>query len=245
LLWFAGLGAAATVAFSLWRLPSHELAGNVRGVRVSPPPERQLLADGSVAEVNHGGQFDVAFAPQERRVRLRDGEVHLSVAKDTTRPFVVEAGAIRVRAVGTAFNVRLERDGVEVLVTEGVVEVEQPPSAPQPVAAGERARVSAGQRPVVTTEKPETVARELAWRAVRLEFEGLPLHAVVAEFNLRNARQLAIGDSAAGNVRVAGTFRADEPEAFARLLEAGFGLTVDRPATGAWVLRTAAPRAGK
>jgi transmembrane sensor len=89
---------------------------------------------------------------------------------------------------------------------------------------------------------PATVARELAWRAVRLEFEALPLDAVVVEFNLRNARQLVIGDPAAGRVKVAGVFRADEPEAFARLLEASFGIAVDRHPEGAWVLRSAAGR---
>ena len=80
----------------------------------------------------------------------------------------------------------------------------------------------------------------MAWRGERLEFEGLPLRAVVAEFNLRNSRQLVIGDAAAGRVKVAGTFRADEPEAFARLLEAGFGLTIERHDAGAWVLHSAA-----
>ncbi len=80
---------------------------------------------------------------------------------------------------------------------------------------------------------------------MRLEFEGLPLASVVTEFNLRNTLQLAIGDTAAGRVKVAGTFQADQPEAFARLLEAGFGIAVERRSVGAWLLRTAPPAARK
>jgi transmembrane sensor len=171
--------------------------------------------------------------------------VHLTVAKDAARPFVVEAGGVFVRAVGTAFYVRRERDDVDVLVTEGVVQVESPAGPPVPVVCGERAHVGADLRPVVSAEKPETIERELAWRAVRLEFEGLPLGAVVAEFNLRNTLQLAIGDVAAGRVKVAGTFQADKPAAFARLLEAGFGIAVERRASGAWMLRSAPPAAKK
>lgn len=242
LAWFASLavaGLAAALAVLVLRWPAPESPAGAPGMRVIPPPERQTLADGSIAEPNHGAHLEFAFAAAERRVRLRVGEVHLSVAKDAARPFVVEAGGVLVRAVGTAFNVRLDRDGVEVLVTEGRVEVEPPSAAVVPVASGERARVGAAGRTIVTPQPPESIARDLAWRGERLEFEGLPLRAVVAEFNLRNTRQLAIGDAVAGRVKVAGTFRADEPEAFARLLEAGFGIAVDRRDSGAWVLRSA------
>src|SRR3546814_19688281 len=45
------------------------------------------------------------------------------VAKDRARPFVVEVGDVRVRAVGTAFGVKRTAGGVDVQVTEGVVEV--------------------------------------------------------------------------------------------------------------------------
>ncbi|MEY2878849.1 MAG: hypothetical protein RLZZ15_1229 [Verrucomicrobiota bacterium] len=244
---FAGLGVAAAITglFCLGPSSAPESSSITPSVRVIARPEAQALADGSVAEVNHGGRLELAFGAAERRVRLREGEVHLTVAKDAARPFLVEAGGVTVRAVGTAFNVRRERDAVEIIVTEGRVEVESAGRAPAPLAAGERARVEPGKRPQVAAADPAAVARELAWRAVRLEFEALPLELVVVEFNLRNARQLAIGDAAAGRVKVAGTFRADEPEAFARLLEASFGIAVERRAEGAWVLCSAAAPAKK
>ncbi|MBL9201107.1 MAG: FecR domain-containing protein [Opitutaceae bacterium] len=238
----AGAGVATAIALLMWPAPSAlpEPPVGVPSVRVIARPEQQALVDGSVAELNHGGNLEVAFGAAERRVRLRDGEVHLTVAKDAARPFVVEAGGVNVRAIGTAFNVRRDLDSVDVIVTEGRVQLETKRGAPVPLAAGERARVTPGERPVVSAAEPSAVARELAWRAVRLEFEALPLEAVIVEFNLRNARQLTIGDPAAGRVKVAGTFRADEPEAFARLLEVSFGIAVERAATGPWVLRSAA-----
>jgi transmembrane sensor len=241
----AALAAAAAVAIAFWWpvpvAPRTETEGPsaIAAVRVLPRPEPQTLADGSVAEAREGARLEVAFDATERRVRLDEGEVHLTVAKEAARPFVVEVGGVKVRAVGTAFSVRLDRDQVDVLVTEGRVEVESPGGAPVPVAGGERARMGADRRPVVAVEKPEVIERALAWRTVRLEFEGLPLAAVVAEFNLRNTLQLAIGDAAAGRVKVAGTFQADKPEAFARLLEAGFGIAVERRPTGPWLLRSA------
>jgi len=90
--------------------------------------EKRALPDGSVVELKDGSRIDVEYAPELRRVRLH-GEAHFVVAKDATRPFVVEAGGVAVRAVGTAFNVRLEGGTVDVLVTEGRVQVEAAASA--------------------------------------------------------------------------------------------------------------------
>lgn len=85
--------------------------------------ERVSLADGSIVELNSASEVSVSFSPAERRVRLVRGEAHFTVAKNPARPFLVEAGTLAVRAVGTAFNVRLGGKDVEVLVTEGRVAV--------------------------------------------------------------------------------------------------------------------------
>jgi transmembrane sensor len=85
--------------------------------------ERVVLADGSVVELNADSEVRVDLAPRERRVALVRGEAHFTVAHDTARPFIVSAHGIAVRAVGTAFNVRLATSAVEVLVTEGKVSV--------------------------------------------------------------------------------------------------------------------------
>jgi len=243
LLWPAGTAAVTAVALTVWLAPPGPVPpvaapAPVAGLRVIPRPEPVALEDGSLAQVNHGGRMELAFAVEERRVRLTEGEAHFTVRRDPGRPFVVEAGDITVRAIGTAFSVHRTPGGVDVLVTEGRVEVAAPAGVRVPVAVGERARVGADLRPAVVAAKPELIERALAWRAVRLEFDGLPLAAVVTEFNLRNALQLEIGDAPAGRLRVAGTFQADKPEAFARLLEAGFGITLERRSGSAWVLRT-------
>jgi len=85
--------------------------------------ERVVLADGSIVELNAGTEVRVQLAPGERRITLAAGEAHFTVAHDKTRPFIVTAGHVAVRALGTAFNVRRAASAVEVLVTEGKVGV--------------------------------------------------------------------------------------------------------------------------
>jgi len=59
------------------------------------------LADGSRLTLDERSRVSVQYETATRRVRLEFGEVLFEVAKDPKRPFVVQAGNIRVRAVGT------------------------------------------------------------------------------------------------------------------------------------------------
>jgi transmembrane sensor len=79
------------------------------------------LPDGSTVYLNASSGIDVRYTKGARHVNLLRGEAHFSVAKDVARPFVVTAGEVAVKAVGTAFNVRRESSSVEVFVTEGRV----------------------------------------------------------------------------------------------------------------------------
>lgn len=250
---WAALGAAATlalgfVAFNALRDPRHAAETEVGAFR------KLELPDGSVAQLNTDSALDVAFTAAERRVRVVRGEVFFTVANDAARPFLVAAGPVVVRAVGTAFNVRHRADAVEVLVTEGRValaEVERvdpnalaSPSSSDPARWGQRApppELSAGDRaviplpaaradpapaaaPVIERVPAPAVQRALAWQERRLEFDAAPLAEVVREFNRYNRRQLVLADSTLAARRFSGAFRADGLESFVRLLEIDFGV---------------------
>lgn len=197
----------------------------------------KVLPDGSVVELRAGAKLEVAYRRAVRDVRLVAGEAHFSVAKNKARPFVVHAGKIAVRAVGTAFNVRLQPDRVEVLVTEGKVHVDNQEAPAQAVLS--QPLLVAGERAVISTRDPEPQAvvaavdarqieQALAWQHQRLEFSDQPLTAIVAEFNRHGSTKLVLGDPALANLRIGGNFRADNAEAFVRLLESAFGVRAER-----------------
>jgi transmembrane sensor len=134
----AGLAAAAALWVAL--APPAWNGGATPVAAPAPPtvavrPLVQMLPDGTAVELNTGADLAVEFTPQVRGVRLLRGEAHFAVAKDQARPFVVAVGAIEIRAVGTAFNVRVEPAAVQVLVTEGQVAVEAPRAGDDPAGA--------------------------------------------------------------------------------------------------------------
>lgn len=255
-----GVAAALVVVFFAFdpedspRSPAAELVQ-----MPSAAEDRLMLEDGSVVELNRGAHVTVQFTSGERRVRLDRGEAHFAVTKDTSRPFIVTAHGIDVRAVGTAFNVRMDAAALEVLVTEGRVRVDgahpaassrgsrkdrlaEAPLVPL-LQARQRAVVSLLDRPEpaqIATLTPGEIERVLAWQHRLLDFTAASLTEIVAEFNRRNVVQLVLVDSDLGRVRLSGSFRSDNIDGFVNLLEAGFGVKAERRGESEVRLRKAA-----
>lgn len=232
-----GVAAAVLVGvfgLALWRSERGPAPAAVTGGLVRHN-QKITFEDGSVAELRDGSRIEHTFSVKERRVRLVSGEAHFTVAKDAGRPFLVEAGGVAVRAVGTAFNVRLDGASVDVLVTEGRVQVAAfaaPAEAARVAETG--ALVSARERTVVSIDAPaapevvavstEQMGEVLAWQAPRFQFYETPLVEAVAEFNRHNTHRLVLGDPKLGARRIGGTFRTDNVEGFVSLLRLTLGV---------------------
>ena len=242
------LAAAAAVGLSFiysWHAPAAPAVTSYLQVN-----ERLALPDGSRVELKDGSRIVVQYSDRERRVKLTGGEAQFSVWQDARRPFIVEAGGIEVRAVGTVFNVRLEDRTVAVLVTEGRVKVNR--EAPAATSGGSVAEVmlAAGEQtavplavdavqaaPVVVPATSEQISQSLAWQTPRLQFWETPLAEAVAEFNRLNRFQIVIGDAELGRRLIGGTFRPDNVEGFVRLLETTLDVRSDRRGDHETVLR--------
>ena len=226
---FAGIGLAAALALGSF-LGWHALRppATIHYTTTVAGYERARLDDGSTLELNAASAARVQFTAAERRVELTNGEAHFAVAHDTARPFIVNAGGIAVRAVGTAFNVRYTDAGaIEVTVTEGKVAVSGAERV-DPDALSNAIFVTAGQRivlprhappPTVEQVDPATLRAALAWQSRLADFAEAPLADVIARFNTRSRIQLFIADETLADRRIGGTFALDESEAFVRLLE--------------------------
>jgi transmembrane sensor len=159
------------------------------------------------------------------------------VARDARRPFDVTAGDTVVRAVGTAFSVRLHGEKqVDVLVAEGRVAIDpadasvaekRPDPVAQPTAstlsAGETVSIKAHRRLKVQKISDEDVPRKLAWTQGRLWFDRATLAEAVAEFNRYNRRQLVIDDPAIMSLHIGGAFDATDLDSFVAALQT-FGI---------------------
>jgi len=215
----------------------HPFAASEPAFHATAPGEMRTiaLADGSAITLSSASAIEVHLSRTARRIVLDHGEAYFSVAQDRQRPFTVAAGTRKAVAVGTRFAVRRDPEETRIVVTEGVVRLEAqvvPDGSPAPSAlltAGSIANAR-GSSVLVRTASVADAEQIVSWRSGYLSFRDTPLATAVAEFNRYGSRQLVVGDAAVATIRIGGHFRWSNSEAFARLLEEGFGVRIERQA---------------
>lgn len=185
------------------------------------------LTDGSQVVLNTDTRIRVDLTDTERRVQLDKGEAFFDVARDATRPFVVQVGDKRVTAVGTKFSVRRVGDDIRVTVTEGKVRIDQPEAQSSPLLEAGNIAQTADTETLIRESSPPEVEQLLSWRSGYLVFEATPLADAVAEFNRYSPRKIVIEDAATAALRIGGNFRTDNAEAFLWLVQSGFPVNVE------------------
>lgn len=199
------------------------------------------LGDGSTVTLNTRSEISVDLSRDYRIVRLIRGEARFNVAKDAARPFIVDTGLARVRALGTTFDVRITDAQVAVTLLEGRVEVAPtakgaaPPLEPVILRPGQRLalEISTGEHQV----RDVPPGRVNAWLDRQLIFEEALLGEVVTEANRYLPNPVVIGDPSLESIHVSGVIRAGSLDSLVGSLEASFPIQARETPDGAVLVR--------
>jgi len=244
---------ASVVALGLLFRPTSYDTGiaEVRDVR---------LSDGSDVILGARSSLKVAFRRHERRVALTAGVAFFSVAKNASRPFIVELGNKEVRVVGTKFEIRREPDEIRVSVVEGTVEIMELPERMRDlnpkVVLNSRASIEpraerilgAGQE--VTTTSADVIpnpramphGEPAAWRHGRLVYVDAPLKDVIADANRYTREPIEIAGGRIANIRVSVTYPSNQVEQMVPALARALSLDLEYKESGGLVLKEKEPR---
>jgi transmembrane sensor len=223
----AAVAAAAAIGFA-WPAAATVYSTRRGEIRLVP------LEDGSSMTLNTQTTARVLFTSSERHIELVEGEILFDVVRDARRPFVVQAGASRVKAASTSFTIsRLPDQDLKVTVRQGSVQLAGPAS-PRPIAvltANTRALVASATATVATSPvAPSELSRDLAWRQGMLSFEDAPLSQAAAQFARYSDTAILFDDPAIGRQTITGLYAASDPQGFARAAALSLGLkTSERP----------------
>ena len=193
------------------------------------------LADGSVMHLNTATQVRVRLSDHHRAIELLSGEAAFDVAHDRSRPFDVTVGALAVRAVGTRFAIRMNRDHSDLTVTEGKVAVRRADAVMGYVSAGGGA-VMQGGRVEFARLDAASLDRRTAWRSDVIELGGDTVEQAVAEFNRYREEPLVVGDPRVAGLRIGGRFDTRDSARFVTALQQSFPIRAVRRKDGATVL---------
>jgi len=133
------------------------------------------LSDGSHIVLNGNSELvaTAGFGSQHRKLTLK-GEAFFDVAKDPGKPFVVTTGKTTAEALGTAFNVRQNKnDQIQLSVEEGRVRFTETAQQKNMVlVAGEVAIYDPKTNSL--NKQQETAQEQAAWRHGQLVFHDTP-----------------------------------------------------------------------
>jgi len=186
------------------------------------------LEDGSTVQLNASSAIAHDFDAARRTVRLLRGQAFFEVARDPDRPFTVEAGDVRVTALGTAFDVRLGSDQTDVTVTHNAVMVEFADDGHDSLRLqeGEQADYdhATHARAVSTTDR----VLALAWRRGQLVVDNAPLSYVVEEMSRHFSGRIVIAGNELARRRVSGTMTVSDTDAALAFLKQALGVRINR-----------------
>lgn len=143
-----------------------------------------VLPDGTRVWLNAATElkYPVAFHAKERRVYLK-GEAYFEVAPDKNRPFYVETEEVKIRVLGTVFDVNTHYTrGVRTVLVEGAVALEWGDQKEIRMKPGELADFDRTTTEV--TLKEVDVTSYIFWKEGYFVFEDEPLEEIMHTLSL-------------------------------------------------------------
>lgn len=169
-----------------------------------PDGTRVLLNSGST--VRFSNQFT---SKSQRRIEL-NGEAYFEVAKDPVHPFIVQAGQLTVRALGTEFNIDAYNpaETVEVVLVEGKVAVNQihsPSSQAVLLSPSEKVQFSVKEN-IMQKAKADKLDKYIGWIDGKMVFVDDPIQEVILKLENWYNVDIRLEDQQLNRYRFTGTF---------------------------------------
>ncbi|MEM6858871.1 MAG: FecR domain-containing protein [Pseudomonadota bacterium] len=200
------------------------------------------LPDGSSIILGSGSTLLVTLDDDARRINLIKGNARFNVRSNNDRPFFVLTEVADIEVVGTRFGAYLRDGGLEVGVSEGVVELSptalqsEAASAPIRLTAGDRIWTSDGVETRDLAARPSTKSSEVPLQAserydvgqpesMRKTYSNASLQLLVDDLNEFADRPIAVAQDAR-TLQLSGSFDVTKPANVLRTLELSLPISV-------------------
>jgi ferric-dicitrate binding protein FerR (iron transport regulator) len=162
-----------------------EITSNEKGKEI-------ILADGSKVWLNKDAvlTYPEKFDKNTRNVEL-SGEAFFKIAKNPTKPFIVNMSNATVTVVGTSFNINSKENETEIVVATGTVKVSNGDNSKRKlITVGYSAKVSDNNIEKYKTSSPNY----LAWKTGEFIFKETPINQVVKDLNSYYESQIILNN---------------------------------------------------
>lgn len=248
--WAASFILASIISLGLWLNADVLLGhGEIQIVQFNDEYETQIgeqstffLQDKTKVILNTNSLVRVTYTDKQRLFELLRGEIHVVVAHDKQKPLSVYAGSNIIQAVGTAFNVELISENVELIVTDGMVLVSDINSktvdplklknvhlSPESFAVikGQKAQLKASNTSIIGTDDTKFKS-DLAWQHGNIIFRGETLVEAMQEVSRYTKYQFDFSDEDTKSQQIAGLFKTSDIDGLLAALETNFDVAFEK-----------------
>jgi transmembrane sensor len=190
-----------------------------------------LLEDGTRLIVNRNStlRYSKKFMAGEREVFL-SGEAWFDVARDSARPFVIDAGAALVEVLGTSFNVNAYKENpvVEITVESGLVALSAKDDRKDLIVmkAGSGGTYHKKQKELTLVASSDP--NNISWKTRDLYFDASSLGEVCDLVNRVYGANMVIANPGLASCEITVTFQDQSLEAILKVLEMTLDLDISR-----------------
>ena len=188
--WWIGIGGGLVAACLLAAVTVHMTGRPDYYIITTRPGVHQsvTLQDGTWIEINGGTTLKLDHK-DSRFAGLESGEAVFHVRHDAHNPFTLHSGDIRIRDLGTVFNVARDGFRVDLQVAEGSVLFQPDREALTLKAGSALVFFEDRKQEVISRVDPGVVG---AWRTGRLSFSATPLAEVVRVLERQSGIHLVV-----------------------------------------------------
>lgn len=199
---------------------SYMAENTTKDVKLSDGTEVTMFAHASLTA-------DKGFGKTNRLMRLK-GDATFSVVHDEAMPFVIDAGNVFIKDIGTRFTIRSspDTDTVYVRVDEGVVLLFDSMGSALEIKATEKALYIRSKRQIVKNET--TVAQPNS----QLTFSNKPLGEVIATLNATYHTSIVLQHAALKNCTITTRFEHEDLDTIISIIAETLGLSYEKTSDG-------------
>lgn len=250
--WWQGLAAAFVLGAALLLISGINVMDMLNGPAIVQTEQlfktdigetsEFTLSDNSVLKLNTQSLVKVTYTNNQRVLELEQGELHIDVAHDKSRPLSVYAAGKIIQAVGTAFNVQLFNNQLELMVTEGKVLVAEQgttgldllnpteislPSSSLQLTKGEWSLLSAPEQ-LVEKLPLNDLNKALSWQQGKLIFRGETLKQAMQEVSRYSGVSFRFSGPELEQIKIAGSYKTNDLNNLLVDLQKNFGIRHQR-----------------
>lgn len=223
----ASLLAISVITFNLRNATIYETAAN--------ETRHIILPDGSSIFLNKNSKisFPKSAFNQKRAVKLLKGEAFFSVVHDAERAFTVELGNVIVRDIGTSFDLKMDDDHIQTIVSSGAVSMEYRQPGVLHKNNTEKLILKANQMGVLDLQTKKITtdtaipSNYKAWQDNKLRYDQTPLDTVLADLNRLYGMEVMLPDSSLKNKKLTAFFNNRSKEQIMQIIAVSLQLKLE------------------